>query len=76
MLQNELIKYVIEKLVRTFVSLKAWGLISITIISSYLVYNKSITGEEWSTTIISTYGIIYGLREISKSYGTVKLKKK
>jgi len=74
--KNELFSFAIEKIIRTFLSLKAWGLVAITLISSYLVSKGYISGSEWSTTIISIYGMIYGIREYSKKNGNISFKRK
>ena len=54
------------KLVETFISVKVWGLVAITSISTWLLLNGYIQGSEWATVITGVYMTIFGVREIYK----------
>ena len=57
---------VATKLVATFISVKVWGLVSITTISTLLLLNEYISGGEWTTVNGTVYSVIFGMREIFK----------
>ena len=57
---------VFTKLVATMISVKVWGLITVTIISTWLLINGYIDGGNWTTVMTGVFGIIYGMREIFK----------
>jgi len=57
---------VVTKLVETFISVKVWGLITITTLSTLLLLNGYIDGGQWTTVITAIYATIYGVREVYK----------
>jgi hypothetical protein len=57
---------VFVKITESLVSVKVWGLISITTLSSIFLVKGYISGGDWVTINSSVYGIIYGMREIFK----------
>lgn len=65
-MNDEIKKRVIEKIVNTFISLKFWALVIISVISTLLLLKDKITGSEWATVIITLYTAILGIREYGK----------
>ena len=57
---------VCTKLVETFISVKVWGLIAITSISTWLLLNAYIAGGEWVTVNTCVYATVFGVREVYK----------
>lgn len=54
------------KIVESLISVKVWGLIAITTISSIFLYHDYIGGGDWVTVNGTVYGVIYGMREVFK----------
>ena len=54
------------KIVETLISVKVWGLVATTSISTWLLLNEYIMGGEWVTLNTCVYATIFGVREIYK----------
>ena len=57
---------VFVKISTTLTSVKVWGLIAVTWISTWLLLHGYLDGGNWTTTITAVYATIYGMREIFK----------
>jgi len=73
MLNDELKKMVVTKLISTAISLKFWALVVITIVSVIMLYLDKLTGMEWVILITSIYSIIFSVREIFKAKNMVDI---
>lgn len=54
------------KLVETLTSVKLWGLVSMTTLSSMFLVQGLIDGGQWVTVNGTIYGLIFGMREAFK----------
>lgn len=54
------------KIVESLISVKVWGLIAITVLSSMFLVKGYLDGGNWVAINGTIYGIIYGMREIFK----------
>ncbi len=58
----------ISKLLFTFISVKLWGLIAATWVSTYLLTTgnpaNSITGTQWVTFNTTIWALIFGMKEV------------
>jgi len=57
---------VFVKVTESLISVKVWGLVAITTLSSVFLVKGYINGDNWVMINSSVYGIIYGMREIFK----------
>jgi TctA family transporter len=55
-----------EKLFFTVISVKVWGLIAGTTISTILLFRGYLTGGQWATFNTTVWGLIFGMKEIFK----------
>jgi hypothetical protein len=54
------------KLLFTLISVKVWGLLAGTWVSTYLVVASKITDVHWVTFNTTVWGLIFGMKEVFK----------
>ena len=54
----------IAKLLFTLISVKFWGLLAGTWVSTHLVMRELITGAEWMTFNTTVWALIFGMKEV------------
>jgi len=65
--EDSIVLYIFKKIVLSLFSVKLWAYFLCFFFCCWMLYSEKMTGEVFSNTILSLYGLTFALREYSKS---------